>query len=196
MTDPAVRARALQPDEFAVLHALRVHGAADRDLLVGLCWLCPEHIDMALSDLDTAGLVTRRGRSWAVTTEGRDAHATAAAADAAEHRALVAEVFRRFVVREEAFEQICAAWETRGGDDVTVLDEITMLERQVAALTATLAVALPRFGRYGPRFMALRNRMGAGSHGASVGGCPYREVWAELRTDLMVTLGAWAEAAP
>lgn len=189
MTDPAVAAPALRPDEFAVLHELRLHGAADRALLVGLSWLCPEHVDGALRDLSAAGLVEPRERGWSITAGGRAAHAAAALADATAHRALVEDVFRRFLVHEAAFERICSGWEARNGGDVTVLDEITILERHVGALTATLADVIPRFGRYGPRFVALRNRMGAGWHGASTGRCPYRDAWAELRTDLLITLG-------
>lgn len=207
--DPTASAPAgtgpVPPDGFPVLHALRMRGHADRDTIVEICWLCPEHVDATLADLAAAGLAQqwrdeRRG-GWRLTTDGRDAHAVAVVADAAPHQPALEQVLCRFVGHDTAFVQICHDWHTRAdgtpnghtdcGYDIAVLDRLLVLERDVAALTDALAGALPRFGRYAPRFTAARNRLSSGDRSALTRprSGSYQDVWTELHEDLVVTLG-------
>lgn len=196
---------AVAPDAFPVLHALRIRSHADRDAIVEICWLRPEHVDAALAGLAAAGLARpdegERSSRWRLTTDGHDAHAVAVVADAAEHLHSIEQAQRRFALHDAAFVQLCHDWHTRPdgspnnhtdrAGDVAVLDRLALLEREVAALTDALAVALPRFGRYAPRFTAARNRLGSGDHTAlsRPHSGSYQDVWAELHEDLLVTLG-------
>lgn len=193
-------------DGFAVLHALALYGPAARDVVAESCWLCPEHVDLTLDGLCAAGLVEPGNDGptlrWQLTAAGQDTHVAAVAADAAAHLPLVEDAHRRLLVLQDtAFAAICHAWEVLPGGtanphtdpahDGAVLDRLTVLEREVAALTDALGRAIPRFGRYAPRFTAARNRAGCGEHAWLAGPQPgsYRTVWSELREDLLVTLG-------
>lgn len=195
----------LAPDEFAVLHALRLRRRAGRGALVEISWLCPEHVDLALDRLATAGLVAHRHDApfpgWELTAEGLDFHATAAVAGAAEHLPLVEQAHSRFVGHNSAFVQICHDWQflpdgspnthADPAYDSTVLDRLTVLAHEVTLLADELAGVIPRFGRYAPRFTAARNRAGAGEHSgvARPNSGSYHDAWTELREDLLVTLG-------
>jgi hypothetical protein len=198
-------------DAALALHAVRLLGFADAAAVARHRGVGEDEVGEFLLDLEASGQVARSefgaSRGWSLTDRGRrqdEAH-LAAELDAAGAREAVTELHGRFIPLNARFQRAVTGWQVRPllGDplaandhtdhrwDDRVLDGLASLERAVAALTAELSAALPRFAGYDTRYAAALRRAVAGEHawvdGVGIDSC--HVVWMQLHEDLLATLG-------
>lgn len=198
--------------DLLVLHALRLTGMAPAATLVARTGLDPGAVDDTLAAAAAAGLVTERtGRlpGWMLTANGRAEHARLLAAEleASRARPAVERVEKEFLDLNLPFKQLCTRWQVRPdgspndhadpGYDRAVVDELGALHPRAVAVTAELAEALPRFGRYPDALSRAWRRVDAGEVRAFAAPLQdsYHDVWMELHQDLLSTLGRERSAA-
>ncbi|MFE2044412.1 transcriptional regulator [Streptomyces sp. NPDC059477] len=191
-----------------VLHALRCVGASDFGRLSLVTGLDESAVESELLDLEAVGLVGRvpgAMSGWWLTDAGRaaDAERITAELEAAGARGAVGAAYDRFLVLNPELLDLCAAWQLRSVDGITVandhsepgydarvLDRFADLDRRAATVRAELAAVLPRFGRYGVRLTGALDRAASGElEYVTDGLASYHTVWAELHEDLLATLG-------
>src|SRR5215218_4998203 len=104
---------------FRVLHGLRIKGFAKQDVLAELAGLSGDELDDRLTALQRDDLaVFREARAlWQLTPAGREAHATALAADVGDDglRAGLREHYGPFLKLNEEFKELCGQWQLREG---------------------------------------------------------------------------------
>lgn len=191
------------------LHALRLKGLAETDVVAGVWHRDPAVVAAELAAAGADGLVLRRdGRmpGWMLTAAGR-AHGEGllrAELDDAGAREVVEESFGRFLSMNQPFLDLCTDWQLRTVDgehvvndhldadhDAAVLARLGAQHRALRPLAERLAASLARFERY-PRATTH-------AHDATMAGdtdwfCrpvieSYHTVWFELHEDLLATLG-------
>ncbi|WP_405793176.1 transcriptional regulator [Streptomyces sp. NBC_01506] len=199
--------RTTDPD-LLVLHALRCAGASGPTRLGLVTGLAESDVESELIDLGVDGLLTRMSGAmpaWWLTDAGRAAHAERITAelDSAGAREAVRAAYDRFLVLNPELLDLCAAWQLRTVDGITiandhgepaydarVLDRFADFDRRAAAVCAELSAALPRFGRYRDRLAGALDRAVSGElEYVTDSTASYHTVWAELHEDLLATLG-------
>ena len=191
------------------LHALRLKGLADFDV-IGSVW--PRDPDELLTELDaavTAGDVLRRdGRmsGWALTAAGRrhGEELLSAELGATGARAAVAAEYEAFLRLNQPFLDLCTDWQLQPGESGPVLNDHTdasydrsVIERlgemhlDLVVVLAGLAATLSRFERYRPAVDAAWSKVAGGETDwfCKPMLASYHTVWFELHEDLLATLG-------
>jgi DNA-binding MarR family transcriptional regulator len=188
-----------------VLHALRVKGFAETDVLAEVTRLDDVTTVRALEDFAADGLVKRRdGRhaGWSLTPEGRAEHGRRLAdeLDAAGARAEVEAGYAGFTRLNQAVLVVCTDWDLRDGAvndhrdrayDREVIDRLAGLHAEAEPVLDGLAAALPRFAGYRDRLAAALAKVQAGDRDWFDKPLidSYHSVWFELHEDLLATLG-------
>jgi hypothetical protein len=194
---------------FLVLHALRLKGFAEDDVVARVTGLDPDDASTRLKELADDELVLRRdGRvsGWSLTPAGKAKHGELVAADleGAGARDVVKSAYMRFLEINQDMLSVCTAWQLRevGGSqtindhsdadyDAEVIKRLVGIHDRVRPVTADLREEMGRFAAYGDRLRAAVERV--------VGGEPewftkpvidsYHTIWFELHEDLLCTLG-------
>lgn len=194
---------------FLVLHALRLKGFAESDVVGRSAGLPDEEVATLCKELAVEGLVQRRDgklAGWSLTPDGRAAHAVQVAAelDAAGARDVVDASYRRFLAVNGEMLATCTAWQLRdhGGTqlindhtdpawDAAVLDRLQALHAAVQPVIEPLRRSLERFSRYEDRFTSALARVLDGDREWFTKPLidSYHTVWFELHEDLLATLG-------
>lgn len=193
-----------------VLHALRLKGFAEDDVVVGVTGLEPDVVAGCLAEAASRELVVRReGRvaGWTLTPAGRETHRRVVEAELAETgaRADVDRAYRGFVALNPELLDVCTAWQVReglGGEavfndhtdaahDAAVVARLAAIHTAIVPVCDTLTGVLDRFGRYRPRLEQAYRRVRAGEPEWLTRPLidSYHTVWFELHEDLLVTLG-------
>lgn len=199
---------ASEPD-FLVLHALRIKGFAEPQVIEASTQLDGDEVAKFLEVFETEGLATHRaGRvsGWVLTGDGRaeDERRAAAELDAAGARDVVSDAYRRFVALNPEVLQVCTDWQLReGAEGATVNDHrdheydreviarLAALDAAAQLLCADLATVLERFDDYGPRFSTALARVQQGEKDWFTRPTidSYHTVWFELHENMLATLG-------
>jgi hypothetical protein len=194
---------------FLVLHALRLKGFAEGDVVAAATGLGSDEVDRHLSSLAGDELVVRRdGRvaGWALTPAGRTRHVDLVAAELAESGARddVKSGYERFLEINHEMLSVCTAWqlrETEGAQaindhsdaayDAGVIQRLLGIHDRVRPVTADLRDALQRFSGYGERLRGALEKVVGGEHDWFTKPVidSYHTVWFELHEDLLCTLG-------
>lgn len=192
-----------------VLHALRLKGFAEADVVARASGLDEATVGSACASLAAEGFVQRRdGRlsGWSLTSEGRAAHAARIVADlaAAGQRAVVDGAYRRFLEVNGEMLALCTAWQLRevegrqvvndhadAGWDGAVLDRLRAADRVLEPVLVDLTGALERYRRYPPRLAEALAKVEAGELEWFTKPVidSYHTVWFELHEDLLCSLG-------
>lgn len=188
-----------------VLHALRLKGFADTDVVAVHAGLPADEADAILQALREEGLAAfREGRitGWSLTPDGRETHRAVMAAevDEAGVRDGVEAAYRDFLAVNQQLLAVCTDWQVRDGAandhadavyDKGVVTRLAEVHARITPVCQRLAAALDRFASYGPRFDNALEQVVAG--GAEWFTKPvidsYHTVWFELHEDLLSTLG-------
>jgi hypothetical protein len=189
-----------------VLHALRVKGFAETDVLAEVTHLDDVTVVRALEAFAAEDLVKRRQgvevSGWTLTPQGRAEHEKRLAdeLDAAGARAEVERRYAEFTRLNAPVLQVCTDWQLRDGGlndhgdrayDAEVVDRLGDLHEQAQPLLAGLAAALPRFAGYRDRLRTAVDRVRAGEREWFDKPLidSFHSVWFELHEDLLATLG-------
>jgi hypothetical protein len=192
-----------------VLHALRLKGFADTDVVAAHAGLSSDDVAGILADLSSSGLAVRReGRitGWSLTPLGRKQHGALVGqeVDAADCRDLAHDVYREFLAINSDMLTVCTAWQMKSHDGEPVLNDhadaaydndviarLRGIDDRVQPLCARLGQVLDRFAGYGPRLRNALEKVEAGE--ADWFTKPvidsYHTVWFEMHEDLLCTLG-------
>lgn len=193
-----------------VLHALRLVGFGDDDVVASRSGVAAERARPLLASASADGWVIHRsGRisGWSLTVPGRESVTRMLAGELELHRAseAVNDAYRRFRAVNQRFLDLCTDWQLFPGDgerrvvndhsdpayDAAVISRLIVLDEVVQPVVADLAGALVRFGAYGSRFAAARRLVLAGERDWFTRPVidSYHTVWFELHEDLLATLG-------
>ena len=192
-----------------VLHALRLKGFADDDVVAAHAGLAPDEAAHHLEILASSGLAVRReGRitGWSLTPQGRKHHGEllGAEVDAAACRQAVHDAYREFLAINGEMLTVCTDWQMRMVDgepvindhadpvyDKDVIARLRGVDARVQPVCARLAEALDRFAPYGGRLHGALERVEAGETEWFTKPVidSYHTVWFELHEDLLCTLG-------
>ena len=196
-------------EELRIVHALRLKGFADTDVVAESAAASVETTKSTLDGLATSELVKyREGRmtGWMLSKDGR-AHGEsllAAELDANGIRDEVDGCYRRFLGLNQDFLALCTDWQVREIDgeqvpndhndaeyDASVIARLGEANAGVQPICADLAGHLTRFGRYGELFGNSLAKVEAGEQEWFTKPVieSYHTVWFELHEDLLATLG-------
>lgn len=184
--------------DLLTLHAVRLRGFAEADVLAQRFDLDPRDTHERLQDHEALGHVRHAAfaglAGWSLTERGRRhgeqllaAERTGTpGADGAVRAAHTA-----FLPLNARLRSAVTAWQLLPGRDAAVLVELDALAQDLVPLDHRLTDALPRFGGYATRFAAALRRARAGEHGwvDGTGHDSCHTVWFELHEDLIATLG-------
>jgi hypothetical protein len=194
-----------------VLHALRLKGFADTDVVAAHAGLSPAETAKLLEGFSSQGLAMRReGRitGWSLTPAGRRQHSDALAAevDAAACREPVRAAYHQFLAINGDMLAVCTDWQMRTADgggepilndhsdgvyDKEVISRLRGVDDRVQPVCGGLAESLARFGGYGARLRAALEKVEAGDTDWFTKPVidSYHTVWFEMHEDLLCTLG-------
>ena len=192
-----------------MLHALRLKGFADNEVVAAHAGLSPKAAGTHLDKLASGGLATRReGRitGWSLTPAGRKHHAelVATEVDAAGCRDVLHQAYRDFLALNGDMLTVCTDWQMRTVDgeptvndhsdpvyDKDVITRLRGVDDRVQPVCARLAAALDRYAPYGDRLRAAIEKVEAGETEWFTKPVidSYHTVWFELHEDLLCTLG-------
>jgi hypothetical protein len=195
--------------QLRVLHAVRLRGFADDDVVAALTGLAPAEVEQVLAGLAADGLATKReGRvhGWALTPDGRATHAKLLAEelDAAGCRGAVDAAYHRFLAINQDMLGCCTQWQLRtvngeqvpndhsdAAHDAVAIAALGTIDDAVQPACADLALAFDRYAGYGPRLAAARAKVESGDTDWFTKPLidSYHTVWFELHEDLLLTLG-------
>jgi hypothetical protein len=183
---------ALRADGAAVLHALRVKGAATVADVTRISAVNDAAGVLAMLVAD--GLAARHAAGerehFTLTAAGADSDARAMLALSAGSEALSNLYDERFLALNTRFKELCASWQQQGES----IELIEQAEEIHAALDGLLTVA----GMHAPHLERYRIRLGASIEAFLDGdasalmapiGDSYHNTWFELHEDLIATLG-------
>ena len=195
---------------FVVLHALRLKGFAQPDVIAATTALPEGEIGKILDGAAADGLAQKReGRisGWALTGAGRERHAKLLSeeVEAAGCRDTVDDAYRRFLDVNRDLLQVCTDWQMRPGPDGSqvvndhsdakydqaVIGRLRAIDTAVQPVCRDVAAVLDRFAGYGPRLATAVDRVEAGDLDYATKPMidSYHAVWFELHEDLLSTLG-------
>ena len=190
----------------SVLHALRVKGFAETDVLAEVTHLDDVTVVRALEEFADEGLVARRNgvevSGWILAPQGRAEHEKRLAdeLDTAGARAEVEDRYAEFLRLNGPVLLVCTDWQLRNGVvndhrdadyDAAVIDRLESLHDRAQAMLSGLASAVPRFGGYARRLHHALERIRNGDRDWFDKPMidSYHSVWFELHEDLLATLG-------
>ncbi|MEA3018784.1 MAG: hypothetical protein QOI47_308 [Actinomycetota bacterium] len=196
---------------FLVLHALRLKGFAEDDVVATITGLEPADARDRLARLATDEMVVRReGRvsGWSLTPAGRASHAAMVSDElnASGARDTVKSAYERFLEINQDMLGVCTAWQLRQGEgdgaqalndhtdaayDAGVVQRLVGIHDRVRPVTVELRDVLERFAPYGSRLRGALEKVVAGEHEWFTKPVidSYHTVWFELHEDLLSTLG-------
>jgi hypothetical protein len=196
------------PQRLRVLHALRLVGFADTEVIARRTGLPDSVVVAALVPAEQEGLARRReGRmpGWILTADGRAEGERLLAAELQESggRDVIAAAYRRFLGQNGELLSVCTAWQVRDENsqrlndhadlvyDAAVVERLAAVDAGIRPVCADLAAELDRFSGYAERFAAAIDRVRAGEKEwfAKPLIDSYHTVWFELHEDLLATLG-------
>lgn len=192
-----------------VLHALRLKGFADTDVVAHAAGVDHDAASNVLAGLAGSELVVRRDgklTGWSLTKAGRSAHAELVAEELAAtgQRAAVDDAYHRFLAVNGEMLALCTDWQLRGQEgaqvvndhtdpawDASVLARLGDVDSRIRPSLGDLAGVLERFRGYGERFGAALTRVRTGELEWFTRPVidSYHTVWFELHEDLLCTLG-------
>lgn len=192
-----------------VLHALRLKGIAETDVVVAHTGLGEQVVRDELSSLADADLVRERGgriNGHALTPEGKTlgARLLAEELEACGGRPAVDAAYREFLEFNDRLLSVCTAWQLREVDgeshindhsdpayDREVHRRLEELHARVVPVLDALAEVLDRFDGHRVRLQTALDRVLAGEHDWFTKPMfpSYHSVWFELHEDLLATLG-------
>jgi hypothetical protein len=192
-----------------VLHALRLKGFADLDVVAAHAGLLEDDVAARLAAFAEEGLAVRReGRitGWSLTPAGRQHHGELAAAEVANAgcRPVVHDAYRAFLAINGDMLTVCTEWQMRTVEgeptvndhadavyDKGVIGRLRDVHDRAEPVCAQLAEALDRYATYAPRLRAAVERVEAGDTDWFTKPVvdSYHTVWFELHEDLLCTLG-------
>jgi hypothetical protein len=190
----------------SVLHALRVKGFAETDVIAEVTHLDDVVVVRALEDFAAEGLAQRKQgvevSGWVLTPQGRAEHEKRLAEelDAAGARPEVEARYAEFLRLNGPVLTVCTDWQLRDGvvndhrdrtHDAAVIDRLVGLHERAQELLSGLATAVPRFGGYARRLHHALERIRNGDRDWFDKPLidSYHSVWFELHEDLLATLG-------
>lgn len=197
------------PLRLLVLHALRLKGLAEADVVAAMMDADVAATRDELTELESLGLVTYRyGRipGFKQTPEGR-AHGEALLQEELDElgvRAAMAHAYGRFLDCNGELLAVCTAWQLREIDgesqvndhadpayDASVLARLTALHQQVDPVLESMASCLARFEGHRRRLGTALERVLSGDHDYFTKPMfpSYHSIWFELHEDLLATLG-------
>jgi hypothetical protein len=197
--------------ELSVLHAVRLVGVVEIEVLAGRLGGTPARVESVLVRSAGSGHVRHhRGNltGWGLTTEGRARLEALLSAelDARGGRPVVETAYRRFLVLNPRVLQVCADWQVRAGSEPAVLNDhldpdydrgvlgdLATLHEESLPMLGELAQVLRRFGGYRRRLDRAVRLARAGERDWVTKPLidSYHTVWFELHEDLLATLGRW-----
>ncbi|MGH9185749.1 MAG: MarR family transcriptional regulator [Acidimicrobiales bacterium] len=191
--------------QLHVRHAIRLKGLAATAAIVAATRLDEATVVAGVDALAALGHVTERTgvlTGWALTPEGREAHARAIRAEVAQsgRAADVEDAYRRFLSLNGTMLALCTDWQLRDGAvndhtdhgyDAAVLDRLRLLDGELRPVLVDLAAAFERFGSYLARVAAALDHIDHGDHDWFTRPVidSYHTIWFELHEDLLATLG-------
>lgn len=170
-----------------VLHAVRLKGFADTDVLAARFGLDPAAVGEELLDAEAYGWVSRSSfaglSGWSLSEAGRARNEALLREelDAAGARDLIAGVHEDFRPLNAEAVRLMSARQVGKNADLGHLSE------GLAAVEQRLVTGLRRFGGYHDRFASALRKGGEWITGNDVDSC--HRVWFELHEDLIATLG-------
>ena len=195
--------------DFLVLHALRLKGFAEDDVVAGITGLAGAEVSTRLASLAASELVARReGRvsGWSLTPAGRTRHGADVAAELEESgaRDVIKGAYERFLELNQDMLAVCTSWQLRdidgaqaindhsdGDYDAAVVQRLVGIHDQVRPVTVDLRDVLQRFAGYGERLRGALEKVCAGAVEWFTKPVidSYHTIWFELHEDLLCTLG-------
>lgn len=192
---------------FLVLHALRIKGVASDELAAAISGLSPTDVSSHLAALLDEELIVRRDGRMAgsmLTPTGKQVHPLLLkddVSDPARQTALDA-AYEAFLPINGEFKQACTDWQVRADSgqpndhsdssyDEGVVVQLGDVHDRTTTLLGDLAETLNRFGAYASRLDSALARVKGGELAAFARPLAdsYHDVWMELHTDLLVSLG-------
>ena len=167
---------------FLVLHALRLKGFAENDVVAGITGIDTDEVGKRLDELTADELVQRRdGRisGWSLTPAGRARHVELVAAelDASGERDTLKAGYKQFLEINQEMLGVCTSWQLRdvdgahaindhtdAGYDAGVVQRLIGIHDRVRPVTASLREVLARFEPYGARLRSALEKVVAGEH--------------------------------
>jgi hypothetical protein len=204
--------------DLLVLHAVRITGLADTQVVAHRYGLDPAGTKELLLDAEAHGWVEHTSFAgtggWSLTERGRAENERRLAAELAGVGGAgeVRDVYRAFLPLNALLLRACTDWQLRptAGDrlaindhsdrawDARVLRELEEIGDGLRPLAGRLGSVLPRFRGYDTRFAAALARARSGEDAwvdrTDVDSC--HRVWFELHEDLIATLGLDRNAEP
>ncbi len=192
-----------------VAHALHVKGFGTVEDIARITGLTEPQVESQLVPMLERGLAQfREARGlWMPTPEGKQVAADLVARelkDAGVEEGL-REAYPAFLELNEQFKALCGDWQMFPGEgdnrppndhsnadyDAAIVARLVALDRLAQGCCVSFADHLTRYGPYGPRLTAARERLEAGDHKQFTGVMcgSYHDVWMELHQDLLLTLG-------
>jgi hypothetical protein len=201
-------AYASEPD-FLVLHALRLKGFAESDLVAEISSLDVDEVGKRLESFEADELVKHRsGRvaGWTLTAAGRARGEEMARheLEAAGASDVVEGAYSRFLEWNQPVLQLCTDWQMRDGDggpvvndhadatyDDAVVARLADVDRAIQPVCVELAATLDRFAGYDARLARALERTQRGEKDWFTKPTidSYHTVWFELHENLLATLG-------
>jgi hypothetical protein len=176
-----------------------------------------EAVDALLGRLELAGLVEHRSGGfpgWRLTADGRreGERLLGVELDELGIRDAVTAAYLEFLTHNGDLLRACTAWQLRDANpsapivndhtdeafDRAVIDRLGAIHTAVVPICAELAVRLPRFGAYAPRFTDAFDRITAGDVDAfdQPDVDSYHAIWFELHEHLLATTGRDRSSEP
>jgi hypothetical protein len=194
------------PDDFEILHSLRVKGLAADAILAAMTGIPAPELPGHLAPLVDAGLVVRReGRlaGSSLTPSGRADYPGRLATDDATStaRPQLDAFYTAFLPINARFKTICHDWQMRSDTapndhtdpdyDDAVITRLAEVNDALDAHFAPVAGPLPRYARYRTRLTDALARIRSGDTAAFARPMydSYHDIWMELHQDLLLSLG-------
>jgi hypothetical protein len=179
-------------DGAAVLHALRVKGAATVEDVTRIS--AADDPASVLAMLVADGLAVRHdagGRQYFTLTEAgaqRDARAMLALSPGGETLAGLYD--ERFLALNRRFKELCASWQQQG-ESIELIEQAEEIHATLEQFLAAAAAHAPHLERYRVRLGASIDAFLDGDPSALMAptGDSYHNTWFELHEDLLATLG-------
>jgi len=196
-------------EELRIVHALRLKGLADTDVVAESAGVDAERAKATLDELATSERVKyREGRmtGWMLSPDGR-AHGEALLATELDEHGIRDDIdgcYRRFLELNQPFLALCTDWQVREIDgaqqpndhtdadyDTGVIGRLADTNTSIQPICTDLAGHLARFGCYGPLFENSLAKVQAGEQEwfTKLVIPSFHTVWFELHEDLLATLG-------
>ncbi len=190
-----------------VLHALRLKGFVDAEVIAEFTGLNRSEVDVRLQVALGDGSVNRRTGTrsgWSLTPEGRKEgeRLLAVELDELDRRAEVTSAYQDFLDLNPELLETCRAWQVRDQANGTlndhtdddydrqVVERLAAIDASIRPILDRLAV-IARFERYEPRLALALDHVRAGRRDWLTRPTldSYHTVWFELHEDLLATLG-------